>query len=319
MSSKRQKRQEASPVSEEYLETIYKLEEKTGFARTSELVDQLKVAPGSITNTVESLEKQGLITHEPYRGVKLTDLGRGIALSVIRRHRLFERLLTDVLHLDWSRAHEAACRLEHGATKEVTERIEETLGHPSSCPHGNPIPTESGGISEEKSQPLDCLEEGERGVVVKILDEGRDVLEYLSHLKLMPGATVEVEEKAQPDGSITVNVAGKSRVLNRALASMIRVKPEVSDEPARPLSELRDGMSGIVVSTGIGWRGGRGRREVKFSGFERRLMDMGLTPGTRVTVVKSAPFRGPVEVLVRGSRLALGRGMAEKILVKAEE
>jgi DtxR family Mn-dependent transcriptional regulator len=295
MSAKHQKRGEVSPVSEEYLETIYKLEEQTGFARTSDLVDQLKVAPGSITNTVESLEKQGLITHEPYRGVKLTDLGRGIALSVIRRHRLFERLLTDVLHLDWSRAHEAACRLEHGATKEVTERIEETLGHPDSCPHGNPIPTESGEISEEKSQLLDRLEEGERGVVAKIVEERRDILEYLSHLKIMPGATVEVEEKAQPDGPITVNVAGKSRVLSRALASVIRVQPEACDQPEKPLSELRDGMSGVVVSTRTGWKRGRGRGERRCSGFEKRLMDMGFTPGTRVAVVKSAPFRGPVE------------------------
>jgi len=336
MSVKRQKSREVSPASEEYLETIYKLEEQTGSARTSDLVDQLKVAPGSITNTIESLERQGLIVHEPYRGVRLTEVGRQIALSVIRRHRLFERLLTDVLHLEWSKAHEAACKLEHGATREVTERIEETLGHPSSCPHGNPIPTESGEISEEKSQPLGELDLGERGVIVKIVEERRDVLEYLSNLQLVPGAAVQVEEKLQPDGPITVKVAGASRALSRDLASVIRVKQVSGEETEEPLVEPVNGMSGnataineremmvrrygrIVSITEL--KPGQKARIAFVRGGSRvvqRLADLGLTPETVVSVLKAAPFHGPVEVAVRGSRLAIGRGIAEKILVQAE-
>ena len=88
-----------SSEAEEYLEAIYRLEKKTGFAKTMELARQLKVVPGSVTNTVESLERRGLVTHEPYKGVKLTEKGRRIALNVLRRHRLAERLLTDILHL----------------------------------------------------------------------------------------------------------------------------------------------------------------------------------------------------------------------------
>jgi len=320
MSSRRQQKREVSPASEEYLETIYKLEEQTGSARTSDLVDQLKVAPGSITNTVESLERQGLIVHEPYRGVKLTEIGREIALRVVRRHRLLERLLTDVLHLDWTKAHEAACRLEHGATREVTDRIEETLGHPKSCPHGNPIPTESGGMLKDGSQSLESLNSGEQGVVVKITDEKPDVLEYLSNLNLVPGTAIEVEEKAPSGGSITVKVEGTSHVLSRSLAPFVWIRKESHVELETPLSDMKDGRSGVITSTRIVQGSGRAHgKEGRGRGLEKRLMDMGLTPGTRVTVVKSAPFRGPVEVLVRGSRLALGRGMAERIFVKAEE
>ncbi|MBS7615514.1 metal-dependent transcriptional regulator, partial [Candidatus Bathyarchaeota archaeon] len=106
--------QEVTFVIEEYLEAIYRLQEKNKAARTNDLVKMLNVAPGTVTNTVERLERESYITHVPYKGVKLTEKGNSIALQVLRRHRLSERLLTDILHIDWDKVHEAACRLEHG-------------------------------------------------------------------------------------------------------------------------------------------------------------------------------------------------------------
>jgi len=100
--------EEISAVIEEYLECIFKLQEKSGVARTSDIVKSLGVVPGTVTNTVEWLEKEGLVTHKPYKGVKLTEKGRKIALQVIRRHRLSERLLTDILNMKWDKAHDAA-------------------------------------------------------------------------------------------------------------------------------------------------------------------------------------------------------------------
>ena len=102
-----------SNQAEEYLEAIYRLESKVGFARTMDLSRELGVVPGSITNTIENLERKGLVIHERYKGVKLTDNGQKIASSILRRHRLAERLLTDFLHLDWSEVHDPACKLEH--------------------------------------------------------------------------------------------------------------------------------------------------------------------------------------------------------------
>jgi len=213
-----------SSQAEEYLEAIYRLEKKTGFAKTMELANQLKVAPGSVTNTVEVLERRCLVIHEPYKGVKLTEKGRKIALQVLRRHRLAERLLTDILHLNWSEVHEAACKLEHAIAPDIIKPLEKTLRHPKTCPHGNPIPTNGGGIMEEKSELLTDLKPGEGGVIVKITEERRDMLQYLASLGLMPGTSVEIEEKAPFNGPIMVKARGASYALGHDVASVIWVK-----------------------------------------------------------------------------------------------
>ena len=218
---------EESPISvksEEYLEVIYRLEKKVGFARTVELARRLKVVPGSVTNTIENLERRGLVIHEPYKGIKLTETGRKLALNVLRRHRLAERLLTDVLHLDWSEAHDAACKLEHAFSNKVIKPLEKTLGHPKTCPHGNPIPTKCGGIFEEKSEPLSNLNPQEGGIVVKIMDEDSNLLRYLATLGLTPGTSVKIVEKAPLNDLITVEVDGTNHALSRKVASIVEVR-----------------------------------------------------------------------------------------------
>lgn len=216
---------EVTSTIEEYLEAIYRLEEKKGSAKTGDLAKELNVTLGTITNTVESMEKQNLITHKPYKGVKLTKTGREIALDVVRRHRLSERLLTDILKLEWSKAHDAACKLEHAiADKDIIKPLEKALGKPKTCPHGNPIPSESGRVIEEKSELLANLTHGEKGTIVKITDEKPDLLQYLATLGLVPGANVQIEEKAPFNGPIMVRVMGASYALGRNVASVIWVK-----------------------------------------------------------------------------------------------
>ena len=216
--------EEISAVIEEYLECIYRIQEKSGVARTGDIVKSLGVVPGTVTNTVEWLEKEGLVTHKPYKGVKLTEKGRKIALQVIRRHRLSERLLTDILHMEWDRVHDAACKLEHSLTDEIIKPLEKALKHPKTCPHGNPIPTKCGGIIEEKSQPLIELGTGEQSTIVKITEERTDLLHYLNDLGLIPGASIEILEKAPLNGPITVKLGSTSQALSRAIASIIQVK-----------------------------------------------------------------------------------------------
>jgi len=218
--------EEVTAVTEEYLEGIYRLQQRNGVARTSEIVKLLQVVPGTVTNTVERLEREGLLTHEPYKGVKLTEEGRKIALDVIRRHRLSERLLTDLLHVGWDEAHKAACRLEHGITDDIVKNLETALGHPTTCPHGNPIPTKGGGILEEKSEPMTNLNPQEGGAIVKITEEEPDLLRYLATLGLRPGASMEVVEKAPFNGPITVKVAGANRAVSRQVAAIIKVKKD---------------------------------------------------------------------------------------------
>lgn len=213
-----------SPSIEEYLENIYRLEQKENLARTKQLAERMHVGLGTITNTVEMLERQGLIVHRPYKGIKLTGEGRRTALDVIRRHRLAERFLTDILEMDWSRAHEPACRLEHGLTEEVIQPLWRVLGHPKTCPHGNPIPTRYGGIFEEKSEPLVDLRPKESGTVVKITEEDRDLLQHLRSLGLVLGTSVRVEEKISFDGSVVVKLNDVEHSLSSKAASAIWVK-----------------------------------------------------------------------------------------------
>ena len=162
--------------------------------------------------------------HKPYRGVKLTEKGRRIALRIIRKHRLSERLLTDLLNVEWEKVHEVACKMEHSISDEIAKKIEKTLGHPKTCPHGNPIPTECGGIIEEKSVPLSNLNPGEKGAIAKIIDEERDLLEYLSSLSIKPNRTIEIAEKTPFNGPLIVRIEGKNHALSRDIASLIKVR-----------------------------------------------------------------------------------------------
>lgn len=213
-----------SRESEEYLEAIYRLEEKIGFAKTMELARQLKVAPGSVTNTVESLERRGLVIHNPYKGVKLTRDGRKLALEVLRRHRLAERLLMDFLRLDWSQVHDAACKLEHAIGKDIEKPLEEALSHPRICPHGNPIPTARGGVIEERSEPLLDLNPKETAIIVKITKEDPATLQRLARLGLVLGASVEVEHKIPFGGPITIKVGDVTHTIEENFASVINVR-----------------------------------------------------------------------------------------------
>jgi DtxR family Mn-dependent transcriptional regulator len=208
---------------EEYLEAIYRLEQKGGSARTMELARNLNVVPGSVTNTIENLKRKGLVIHKPYKGVKLTDNGRKIASSVLRRHRLAERLLTDILHLDWSEVHDQACKLEHALSPEILKPLEKALGHPKRCPHGNPIPTSCGGIFEEETIALSELGAKMGGVIVKITEEKTETLQQLTRLNLTPGKRVQVEN-IFPSGSLAIRVEGERCTIDPDLASIIYVK-----------------------------------------------------------------------------------------------
>ncbi len=215
---------DVTPVVEEYLEGIYRLQERSGVARTNDLVELLKVAPGTVTNTIERLEKEDYVTHEPYKGVKLTSKGLKIALQVVRKHRLSERLLADFLQLKWDKVHDAACKLEHGVTEEIVKPLEKALGHPKTCPHGNPIPTSCGEVFEEKSQPLTEFSKNDESIVIKITNEKPELLRYLSAMGLVPGVSVRILEKAPFDGPITVRIDSKRHALDHRIASMIQAK-----------------------------------------------------------------------------------------------
>ena len=211
---------------EMYLKTIYNLETKSGAARTGDIANILNITPGSVTNTLEVLESKRLVAREPYKGVKLTSEGLKVALSVFRRHRLAERLLVDVLKLDWTESHEEACKLEHVISDRLASSIEAALGDPKTCPHGNPIPSSDGVLPTFKDQPLSSLVNGESAKVNRIPDPSSELLKYLANLGMFPGVKIQVEEKAPFKGPILVRVGSSSYPLSLDVASCIYVSKE---------------------------------------------------------------------------------------------
>jgi len=210
---------------EEYLEAIYKLKEEGQPVALSTLAECLAISSVSANEMVRKLVEQKLVLYEPYKGVSLTPMGQAQALAVIRRHRLWERFLADVLGLSWDLVHEEACRLEHATSPLVEERLAQFLGEPETCPHGHPMPTVEGEMVVEAGSPMAELTAGQRARVLRVPEGDDDLLRYLATLGLEPQATVQVEAVAPFQGPLTVQVGGVRHVLGRELASQIVVRP----------------------------------------------------------------------------------------------
>ena len=210
---------------EDYLKAIYHIERGGGAATTADIAQRLGVAAPSVSGMVRRLADQGLLAHEPYRGVTLTDAGRRAALRTIRRHRLIETYLTQALGYSWDRVHDEAERLEHAASDELVDRMAAALGEPAVDPHGAPIPTREGTVDDPVHRTLDALEVGERARVARVSEHDAAVLRYLDELGLRPGAAVQVTARAPFGGPITVEVSGVPRIIGPALAAQIMVTP----------------------------------------------------------------------------------------------
>jgi len=211
-----------SQEAEEYIEIIYKLQKRNSVAKTKDLAESLHVVPGSITNTIEHLESHGLVRHEPYRGVKLTKEGERLALIIIRRHRLAERFLTDILKADWSTVHADACKLEHAMSKNVTDLLEEKLEHPKFCPHGNPIPTEAGLIEDLPTVALTEANSNESYIVDRIINEENVNLEMLEEKEIKPQASIQILKQDEKHFAVRVN--GKRQELSRVAADCVLLR-----------------------------------------------------------------------------------------------
>jgi DtxR family Mn-dependent transcriptional regulator len=208
---------------EHYLKAIYEIGGEDQEVSLSDLSEKLGISQVSTNEMVKKLVKGGLITYTPYKGVALTLAGHAQAAIVLRRHRLWERFLTDVLGLDWDHVHEEACRLEHATSPLVEERLAQFLGQPETCPHGHPVPTPEGEIVREATIPLSSLEAGQTGVVLNVSEEP-ELLQYLGELGLFPQAEVQVEAVAPFEGPLTVWVNDARHTLGRKVASQVRVR-----------------------------------------------------------------------------------------------
>jgi DtxR family Mn-dependent transcriptional regulator len=213
-----------SPIVQEYLEAIYKLHADGRKLGTTELGKELAVSPASATEMMERLVDKGLVEKSKEKGIALTHRGRKAALELIRKHRISERFLVDVLGMDWKDVHPEACKLEHVISPEVESRMEALLENPTTCPHGHPIPDRKGHTVEEHVRPLSSLKRSQSGIIAKISEERRELLEYLATLGMMPESLVLVEQVAPFDGPLLIRVNGASYALGREVAEKIWVK-----------------------------------------------------------------------------------------------
>ena len=209
---------------EDYLKAVYEVEREAGAATTNDLAQRLGVAPASVTGMVRRLAVQGLLEHEPYRGVRLTADGRRAALRTLRRHRVIESYLTTVLGYPWDGVHDEAERLEHAASDELIDRMALALGEPTVDPHGAPIPTRDGAVDETPHRALASLPVGTPARVARVRDEDPAMLRYLAELGIRPGAALRVLACAPFDGPITLAVGDSECVVGRPLAEQVLVE-----------------------------------------------------------------------------------------------
>jgi len=220
---------ELSISEEEYIEALYNLmEEGKTHVRTSELAERLGVSPPSVTEMVKGpLARKKLVVYTPYKGVRLTAKGREAAARVVRRHRIAERLLADIVGVEWEKCHEEACKLEHALSDEVADKLAATLKNPATCPHGNVIPPPTGEIRDDGSKPLLEFSPPLRVRVVKIVRESRNLLRRLAAMGILPGVELKIVKRAPFNGPILVDLDGFQVALSGDIAKSIMVIPVV--------------------------------------------------------------------------------------------
>lgn len=214
---------------EMYLKSIAELSAERQPVPVTSIAERLGIATVSASEMIHRLQDRGLVEHTPYKGVHLTQEGTRRANIVIRRHRLWECFLVDRLGIAWERVHEFACRLEHATDAEVVEALAMYLGCPTTCPHGNPIPSPEGEMPPVEGVSLVDLTTGEVGKVLRIQPEDEyDVLcGYLAARGIKPGVTVAVEEIAPFDGPISVRLGEETHALGRRIARHVVVEKSV--------------------------------------------------------------------------------------------
>lgn len=217
-----------SHAAEDYLKSIYKLQEKEGKVSTGILAEYLEVKPASATGMIKKLKSMNLVRYERYQGVTLTKAGKAIALEIIRHHRLLELYLNKALGVPWESVHEEAEKLEHVISEDVEARMDAFLGYPTEDPHGSPIPDKNGIVPETFSIPMTELQDGQSCVVAEVNDNDSALLRHLGNFNLYPGTAFRVVEVAPFDGPFTIDIAGQQAVIGREVAKNIYVN-DVND------------------------------------------------------------------------------------------
>lgn len=210
-----------SETEENYLKVIHKFSPMGELVSTTTIAKELGTTPASVTDMLKRLSEKSLIEYLPYKGVKLMPAGNQIALTIIRKHRLWELFLVKVLNFSWDNVHDTAEQLEHIDSPLLVDKIDALLGFPEYDPHGDPIPAKDGTMAQRKSMSLSECEANSLVTMVGVLKHSPDFLQYLDRLGLNIGSQIKVLEQISFDQSILLQVKGREIILSGEFARQI--------------------------------------------------------------------------------------------------
>lgn len=214
-----------SATVEDYIKHIYLVSEKRTSAEVpmGQIADALGVVPGTATTMVKALSDAGLVVYAPRVGVRLTEPGRRLALHVLRRHRLIEQFLVEVLGFDWSEVHDEAEQMEHVVSDLLLERIDRYLGHPTEDPHGDPIPSAEGELVHGQVESLVECPLDSNVFVARISDQDTDFLNYIAKAGLSPGVSLRVRARSLSAEAVEIQLPGSEESLTLGLGAAAKV------------------------------------------------------------------------------------------------
>ncbi|GAB4571408.1 MAG: metal-dependent transcriptional regulator [Anaerolineales bacterium] len=214
----------ASLTMQRYAAEIYRLQQDHQQVPLSLLSSHVESSAQAISSMVKRLQKDGYLVHEPYRGVRLTETGEKIAMPSLRRHRLTEVFLVKVMKYDWATAHELSDVFEKGVNDEIEDRMDELAGHPTRCPHGEPIPSKSGIMPEVRDEPLINVPSGSDCIISRVRTHDLDQLNYIGELGLTPGTPFHLLSCAPFKGPLRLQMKPQDHLIGYELASSLWVE-----------------------------------------------------------------------------------------------
>lgn len=208
----------------EYLAEIYRLQEDSPTVSTTSLAERLHVSAPAVPRMLKRLRNAGYVIHKPYQGIEITPLGREEALKELRRHRILEVFLVDIMGFTWDEAHEHADDMGKGLNDTLTERMAEMTNNPTRCPHGEPIPDSEGNLPDVKDVCIINLSIGHVGTVSRVRTNEPERLKYFKTLGLVPGAKFEILGRAPFNGPMRLRVERDEVVLGAELIKSLWVE-----------------------------------------------------------------------------------------------
>lgn len=214
----------ASAAMRRYAAEIYRLQQDLPQVPVSLLTEQVAASPQATAQMIRRLNEGGFLIHEPYRGVRLTASGEALAMPALRRHRLTEVFLVRIMGYDWAAAHQLADTFERGINDELEDRMDELTGHPTHCPHGEPIPSKAGVLPPLKDIPLTEVPSGSECTISRVRTHDFDKLHYIASLGLVPGEAFHLLSCAPFKGPLRLQMGRHDHFIGHELAASLWVE-----------------------------------------------------------------------------------------------